>query len=620
MRAFPIRSLDPELGCVEPTSRTSGSGGAPTTSAGRGQPRRALAFALLVLSVSCSGGAGSKPESARPESAAAPAAAPPAAGSEFARFVDDYFAASFAFSPSNGTDVGFHEHDTALEDRSRARIEARVAELKGFRSRLAAFDRQTLAFDDAIDAEALSGQIEADLLDFEVLKVYERNPMSYAGLPGRAIDSLMKRDFAPAAERLRSVVARLKAVPAVYAAARANVQNPPREFTQVALRRAQGSVGFYTGQVATWARQAAGDDAALWKEFEEANRAVVAATGEFATWLEKDLLPRSKGSYAIGEANFLAKLKHEEMIELPLAELLAKGEAQLEKDYAAFVETARQINPKKSPAAVMALLSDTHPAPDQLIPSVRSSVEEARRFLIEKQIVTVPSEVRPLIEETPPYARAGGFASMEMPGAFETRATESFYYVTPVEKEWTRKHKEEHLRLFNPWVVAMINVHEAYPGHFLQFLYAPRFPTKTRKLVLVSSNAEGWAHYSEQMMVDEGFGGGDPKFRLAQLQEALLRDARYVVGIKLHTAGWTVEQGAKLFVEKAFQEPANAYEESRRGAHNPTYLYYTLGKLEILALRDEYRAKKSASLREFHDAFVAQGSLPIPLVRKLLFR
>jgi uncharacterized protein (DUF885 family) len=209
---------------------------------------------------------------------------------------------------------------------------------------------------------------------------------------------------------------------------------------------------------------------------------------------------------------------------------------------------------------------------------------------------------------------------MDTPGPFETKATEAFYYVTPVEKEWTKKHAEEHLRLYNPWVTAMINVHEAFPGHYLQFLYAPRFPTKVRKLVFSGTNAEGWAHYTEQMMVDEGFGGDDPRYRLAQLQEALLRDVRYVVGIKLHTEGWTVEQGAKLFQQKAFQEPANGYEESRRGAYNPTYNYYTLGKLEILALRDEYRAKKKASLKEFHDAFVAAGGLPIPLVRQILFR
>lgn len=566
-----------------------------------------LLIVLAVLALSCSQAPGAKPAAVSPDP-------------QFARFVDDYFEAKFAFEPSNGTETGLHRYDAKLEDRSKGAIEARIGQLKGFLARLQAVDRAKLSFDDAIDAQALEGEIRGDLLDFETLRVYERNPMPYAGLPGGAVDGLMKRDFAPAPERLRSVIARLKAIPALFAAARTNVQNPPKEFTDLAIRMAKGSAGFFEGSVATWAKGAAGADAALWKEFETANGTVVAAAREFAVWLEKDLLPRSKGNYAIGEANFLAKLKHDDMVEMPLAELLAKGEAQLQKDYAAFVATAKQIDPAKTPAQLMAALSDTHPTPEGLVPAVRNSVEDARRYLVEKGIVTIPSEVRPRIEETPPYARSGGFASMDTPGPFEEKATEAFYYVTPVEQDWSPEHKEEHLRLFNPWVTAIINVHEAYPGHYLQFLYAPRFPTKTRKLVFCGTNAEGWAHYAEQMMVDEGFGGGDPKYRLAQLQEALLRDARYVVGIQLHTAGWTVEQGAKLFEEKAFQEPANAYEEARRGTYNPTYLYYTLGKLEILELREAYRSRKGASLRQFHDAFVAQGGLPIPLVKKILLR
>jgi uncharacterized protein (DUF885 family) len=567
---------------------------------------KSLPFILLLVTA-CSSGSGT-PDTRSPSS------------SPFGAFVDDYFAAKLAFDPTSGTELGFHEYDTALEDRSPARLAARAAELKGLRSRLAAIDVASLGFDDAIDRDALSGQIEAELLDLETLRLFQVNPMVYAGLPGRAIDSLMKRNFAPAADRLRLVIGRLRAVPALFVAAQANLGNPPKEFTDLAIRQARGSVGFFEGSVTMWAKEAAGGDAALLAEFETANRAVIAAVGSFAGWLEKDLLPRSTGAYAIGEANFLAKMKYEEMVEIPLPALLARGEAQLARDRAAFIEVARAIDPKRTPAEVMATLADTHPAAAELIPSVQSSIEQSRQFLIDQKIATVPSEVRPIIQETPPYARDGGFASMDTPGPFESRATEAYYYVTPVEKDWTPEHQEEHLRLFNPWVVAMINVHEAFPGHYLQFLYAPRFPTKTRKLIWAGTNVEGWAHYCEQMMVDEGFGGGDPKIRLAQLQEALLRDARYVVGIKLHTAGWSVEQGAKLFEEQAFQEPSNAYEEARRGAYNPTYLYYTLGKLEIQTLRDEYRSKKGASLQQFHDAFVSQGGLPIPLVRKILFR
>jgi uncharacterized protein (DUF885 family) len=570
------------------------------------------AIRLVILALVAAGcRQGSPPASGAPT---------PAASVSFATFVDEYFDAGFAFRPSAGTDTGFHQYDSKLEDLSRPRIEARMAELKTFLARLEALDRAKLSFDDAIDADAIEGDLRGELLDLETLRTWEKNPMRYAGLPGGAADSLIKRDFAPAADRLRSLVARLEQVPAIYAAGKANVKNPPREFTDLAIRMAKGSAGYFEGTVARWAKETAGSDAALLQSFDAANAKVVAATRDFAAWLEKDLLPRSKGSYAIGAENFLAKMKFDDRVEMPLPALLAKGEAQLAKDYAALVETAKQIDPAKTPAQVMSSLSDTHPTAEELIPTVSRSVEDARRFLLEKDLASIPSEVRPKVQETPPFARSGGFASMDTPGAFETKATEAFYYVTPVEKDWDRKHQEEHLRLFNPDVVAIINVHEVWPGHYLQFLYAPRFPTKTRKLVFSGTNAEGWAHYAEQMMVDEGFGGGDPKYRLAQLQEALLRDCRYVVGIKLHTQGMTVEDGAKVFVEKGFQEQANAYEEARRGAYNPTYLYYTLGKLQIQELRDEYRARTGATLKGFHDAFVAQGGLPIALVRRILFR
>ena len=546
--------------------------------------------------------------------------AAPASSASFSKFVDDYFDARFAYLPTQATSAGFHRYDSQFEDRSRRRIESRIVELRTFLARLQAMDRSRLSFDDQIDAEALEGQIESFLLDQDTIRTWQRNPMGYAGLPGGAADSLIKRSFASPAERLRSLVARLKLMPPLYEAAKANLVNPPKEFTDLAIRMSKGSVNYFSGTVVSWAKEAGGNDPALQKEFDDSNARVVAATRDFAAWLEKDLLPRSKGSYAIGAENFLAKLKFDEGVDIPLADLLAKGEAQLAKDYAAFVETAKRIDPSKTPAEVMKSLSDDHPTPESLIPSVARSVEDARRYLVQKDRVTIPSEVRPKVTETPPFARSGSFASMDTPGAYETKATEAFYYVTPVEAEWDAKHKEEHLRLYNPYVVSIIDVHEVWPGHYLQFLYAPRFPTKTRKLVFCGTNAEGWAHYGEQMMVDEGFGGGDPKYRLAQLQEALLRDCRYVVGIKLHTQGMSVENGAKVFVEKGFQEPANAYEEARRGAYNPTYLYYTLGKLQIQELRDEYRAKKGASLKQFHDAFVAQGGLPISLVRRIFFR
>ena len=534
-------------------------------------------------------------------------------------FIDDYFNAYFEWNPSSATAVGFHQYDNNLEDYSAAAFEKRIEKLEQLQGRLASLPAERTP-DDAIDIEILDGQIRAELLDLETLQTWRHNPMTYVSLPGGAIDNLMKRNFAPAADRLRSVVARLKAVPPMIAAMKQNVDDPPHEFTDLAFRIAHGSVGFFKESVANWAKDAAGNDTSVLQEFNTANDAAANSLEDAAGWLEKTLLPKSKGKYAIGADNFSKKLLYEEMVDTPLDRILAIGEENLGKNYDAFIETARKIDPSKKPADVMKSLSKEHPTEASLIPDAKKTVEGIMQFIKDNKIITIPSEVRPTITETPPYARSGTFASMDTPGPYETKATEAFYYVTPPEKEWDAKHKDEHLRAYNPPVMNIITIHEAYPGHYIQFLNAKQFPTKTRKLIACGTNAEGWAHYSEQMMLEEGFGNGDPRMRLAQLEEALLRDARYVVGIKLHTAGWTVEQGAKFFEEKAFQEPANAYEEARRGAYNPTYLYYTLGKLQIYKLRDDYQKARGSgyTLQGFHDQFVRQGSIPIKLIRRIL--
>jgi uncharacterized protein (DUF885 family) len=546
--------------------------------------------------------------------------AAPTTAKAFGQFVDEYFDSLFAFTPSAATALGLHQFDDKLEDMTEAAVARRIETLKKQLGRLHELRAEKLSPGDEIDAAILYGQIQAELLELTTIQGWRTNPMLYAMIPGMAIDSLMKRSFAPPAARLRSVTARLKAVPGLLRTMRANISNPPREFTDLGIRIASGSTGFFRGTVANWAKEASAGDISLLREFDAANQEVIKALEAAASWLKNDLLPRSTGSYAIGAENFGKKLLYEEEVDIPLPKLLAIGEANLQKDYGAFVATARQIDSGKTPAQVMQSLADNHPAEGDLLPTAKRTIEQIRQFLLDKNIVTIPSEVRPTIRETPPYARNGSFASMDTPGPFETRATEAFYYVTPVEKEWDAKHKEEHLRLFNAPVMDIITIHEAFPGHYVQFLYSKQFPTKTRKLIACGSNAEGWAHYTEQMMVDEGYGSGDPRIRLAQLCEALLRDCRYVVGIKLHTQGMTVEEGKRVFMEKGFQQPAVSFEEARRGAYNPTYLYYTLGKLQILKLRGDYRQAKGDAFRleTFHNNFVLQGSIPLKFVRQIL--
>jgi uncharacterized protein (DUF885 family) len=544
-----------------------------------------------------------------------PPSPPPPSG--FASLVDAYFDASFAFSPSSATTVGLHEHDRALEDLSKARIDARVAELRRFIAATDALPAAGLSPDDAIDRAFLASQARAELFDLTTLESWRHNPMAYARLPGEAVDGLMKRAFAPAPDRLRAVVARLAAIPALYAAARANLDDPAPEHTLLALRLARGSIGFFETATRTWARTAT-TDAKLFAQFDAANAAALEATRDFATWLEKDLYPRSHGSFALGAERFAELLRLQEMVETPLPALLAAGDARLALDRAAFVETAKKIAPDKRPADVMLALSAEHPAAAELIPAVARGLEATRAFATTHNLVTFPSEQRPRVQETPPYARAAVFASMDTPGPYEVAGVDAYYYVTPVEPDWTPAHREEHLRMFNRYTTSMIDIHEAYPGHFLQFLYMPRVKSKVRKLMYTTANVEGWAHYVEQMMIDEGFGDHDPKLRLAQLQEALLRDCRYVVAIKMHTQGMTVAEATRVFVEQGFQEPANAHEEALRGTYDPMYLAYTLGKLQIQALRDKYLARTGRELRAFHDAFVAQGGLPVAFIERLI--
>lgn len=539
----------------------------------------------------------------------------------FSAFADRYFDSTYAYAPSQGTAVGFHEYDSKIEDLSADRVKARAATLKAQLAQLDTLRSGKLSLDDSIDAAMIDGAIHSELQDIEVVRSWQTNPMGYAGLAGNAVDLLMKRNFAPPVERLKSVTSRLRGIPAVLAAMRANVENPPKEFTDLSIQIAEGSVGFFKGDVAKWAKESAGTDTAALRAFTAVNDSVVVAMQSAADWLKKDLKPRSTGAYAIGAKAFADKLQYDEMVDIPLDRLLALGEANLTKDSTDFVATAKLVAPGKTPQEAMASIESDHPTAANLIDKARATVEGARQFLIDKKIVDVPSDVLPIVMETPPYARNGSFASMDSPGAYETKATEAFYYVTPPEKSWDAKHVEEHLRSFNAAEMPITTVHEVYPGHYLQFLYVHQFPTKTRKLLAAGTNVEGWAHYSEQMMVEEGFENHDPKTHLAQLGDALLRDCRWVVGMKEHTQGLSVEDGGKeYFAKKCFQEPANGFEEARRGAYNPTYLYYTLGKLEIYKLRADYqKAKGSAySLRQFHDDFVKQGGLPIKLIRRIL--
>ena len=317
------------------------------------------------------------------------------------------------------------------------------------------------------------------------------------------------------------------------------------------------------------------------------------------------------------------------MVDLPLDKLLEIGWADLRKNQAHFNQVAKELEPDKTPRAVLNGLGEDHPAPDQLLNTFRATFDGLISFIRARHIVTIPSDVRPIVEETPAFMRATTFASMDTPGPFETHATEAYFNVTLPDPSLKPEEVEGYMHSFNVGTVISTAVHEAYPGHYIQFLWLPQAPSRVRKLLGANTDIEGWAHYCEQMMLDEGYGqpGAGAKnereskfLRLGQLQEALLRDARVIVGIEMHTGRMSFDEAVELFQKEGYQSKETATVEAKRGAGDPTYLYYTLGKLEIMKLRADVKKKQGAafSLEEFHDNFLKQGFPPIKIVREAM--
>ena len=538
---------------------------------------------------------------------------------EFSKLADRYFdEAVYKFDPVSGTAAGFHQYDSLLPSGSRAEIDAQVAALKKLLSEVQQFDPKGLSPAVVADRELVLSQIQGTLLTLEQIRPWQTNPDIYSSGASSAIFVIMARNFAPPADRLKAAIAREKLIPRTFDSARQNLRNPPRIYTEVALEQLPGNISFFEKDVPSAFKQVT--DKALWADFQKANRGVIDAMKSYQQYLKTDVLPRSKGDFRIGAENYRKKLLYDEMVDTPLDRLLEIGFANLRQNQAEFQRVARQIDPKRTPAQILEDLEKDHPAPDKLLDTFRGVLGGLRDFINAHHIITIPSPVLPIVQETPPFERALTFASMDTPGPYEHVAKEAFFNVTLPEPNWPRLQVEEHMEGFNRGTVISTAVHEVYPGHYTQFLWLQRVPDKVRKLIGCSSNAEGWAHYSEQMMLDQGYGNGDLKLRLGQLQDALLRNARYIVGIEMHTGKMTYEQGIDFFVKEGYQTRANGERETKRGTSDPTYLYYTLGKLQILKLRDDYKKMKGGrfQLQEFHDSFMQQGFPPIKIVRRAM--
>jgi uncharacterized protein (DUF885 family) len=547
--------------------------------------------------------------------------ATPVAGSSdaaFSQLAQNILHDRYARHPSEATDLGIHTFDDRLEDLSAGAFAAEAQSQRDFRAQVAATDAATLSLDNALDREQLLRALDAQVLYIDTIRMWRKDPDAYSSGITNAAFAIMKRNFAPAATRLKALIAREQAMPAMLQEAHKNLTEAVPIYTQIAVEQIDGNVSFFRNDVPAAFSDVT--DAALLAEFKQTNAAVIAALGDYKTFLVKEVSPKATTAFAYGADTFSQALAATEMVDLPIDRLLQIAEADRQKNETEFQAVARQIDPKKTADVVLQAIEKDHPAAGKLLETTQETLDSIRKFIVDHHIVTIPPSDPAQVVETPPFLRSTTSASMDTPGPFETAQVHAFYNMTLPDPRGSAAEQADFMRQWYYPSISNVSVHEVYPGHFIQFLYAKNFPTAVRKVFGANTNIEGWAHYCEQMMLDEGFHAGEPSFRLAQLQDALLRDVRFIVGIKLHTQGMTVEEATKLFETEAHQPRPVAVSEAKRGTADALYGYYTLGKLMILKLRDDYKTKMGAAytLQGFHDALMKLGPLPLPLVRRAL--
>lgn len=537
------------------------------------------------------------------------------------QYFDEYY---FPTNPSLSTQLGIHRYDDQLEDYSKSGIEKQIVALKKYEKQIAAIEPSPLSEEVQGDRELVLNNIRGQLLSLQTIRSWEKNPDFYSSGIASSTFVIMSRQFSPAEQRLQSLIAREKLMPGALLEARANLKNTPKVFTEIALEQLPAIIIFFQKDVPDAFKNVS--DIQLKEQFNTTNTAVVKALQSYQQWLQTSVLPHANGDYRLGAATFRKKLQYDEMVDTPLDKLLAINAENMKANQREFARIGKLVDPNKTPQQILAELGNNHPPENKLLATFTASFDDLIYFIKNKRIITIPSTVRPILEETPPFLRAITFASMDTPGPFEKHAKEAFFNVTIPKASWQKTRIAEFMSQFNFPVINNIAVHEAYPGHYVQFLWMHNLHDKVRQILGANSNTEGWAHYCEQMILDEGFGVGNrsPRdlnlLRLGQLQNALLRNARFAVGIMMHTGKMTFNQGVDFFVKEGYQTRTVGTVEAKRGATDPTYLYYTLGKLQILKLRHDVKEMEGGNfnLMQFHNDFMKQGFPPIKIVRRAM--
>ena len=568
-----------------------------------------LAVLLAAAIVGCS----SQPAatSAPANAAAAPQSAD--ANAAFDAAIDGFIDGYFEHNPVFAANAGKHEYDGKLPDYSPAGLKASADWLHAQRDRLAAFG-DSASGNGGLDAQhrfrrdyALA-VIDGQLFWLEDSGFAWGNPAFYTG--DLSPSMYLTRPYAPLPQRMDAFIRYQQALPTAIAQMKANLRTPlPAPWIDLGINTFAGYATFFQHDVPAIFAEV--HDDALQARLKESNAAAVQATQAMADWF-KAQKPHATQDFALGAQKFSKMLQATERVDMPLDQLKAAGEADLARNLAALKAACAQFAPGKPLAKCVDAVNADKPE-GGAVEGARTQLAGLRQFIVDHGIVTIPGPEQAQVEEAPPYNR-WNFAYIEIPGPYEKNLP-SVYYIAPPDPKWSKAEQLAYVP--GKSVLLFTSAHEVWPGHFLQFLHSNRSDWKFGQLFVGYAFAEGWAHYTEEMMFDAGLGGATPETHIGQLSEALLRDVRFLSAIGLHTGGMTVAQSEKMFREQGLQDPGNARQQAARGTYDPAYLNYTLGKLMIMQLREDWTRDKGGrnAWKQFHDQFLSYGGPPIPLVR-----
>ena len=547
----------------------------------------------------------------------------PAHSPQFARFVDRYLDDFAMRHPSIAAGNGLHQHDDRLDDFSASAIRLEIAALERDRAVLAAFDPAGLSPDQRVDRRILQGVIDGWLLEQQTVENWRRNPMLYASALTDGVHNLMTVESDPAALRMRRIIAKLGQVPALLEAARTNISNPPRLFAErgaTFMRGASAMLGKDLGLAF-----ASAGSVALRDSLRRAAHRAIPLIDAYASHLEQDVIPTASGDFRIGGANVARRYRAEELIDVPLSVLEALGERELLREQTAFRAAAERLAPGQDPLDTWRTVRRDHPKLGGVVTATRRITDSLTRFVRERRIASVPAGERVVVLPAQPFDL--GFASMHARPPLDKPSVRSVFYITDARADLSMAEQDAWLERYNYASLSNTAAHEAMPGHWLHSIYMRRTPGKVRRIWIglnpfpqPSSGQDGWAHYAEQMVLDEGFGAGDPRLRLAQVSDALTRICRLLSGIRLHTGAWSLDEAQRCFEQQAYVAAPAARREAERGTYDPTYGGYFLGKRGLITLRDDYARHRGEtfSLRSFHERIMTNGIAPIWAHRQLM--